>query len=54
MAGVVVDSSNDKTFSVEPQQDNVGVDNPTIPTVKNQKGTRNVDMLHNEHDSGQK
>ena len=37
--GVTAESSNENTLSVEPQQDNTGVDNTTVPRVENQAGT---------------
>ena len=39
----IADSSNDKTLSIEPQQDDAGMDNPTVLRVENQTGTKNAD-----------
>ena len=44
--------ANDKTVSVEPQQDGTGVNNPTVPRVKNQTGPMNMDMPQSEPDGG--
>ena len=35
---------NNTTISVEPQQDNAGVDNPTVPTVEYLAETKNKDI----------
>ena len=42
------DSYNDKTLSVEPQQDDAGVDNPTVHQVEKQEGIKNADMPHSK------
>ena len=49
-----VDSINDNTLSLEPQEDDSEVDNPTMPRVEKQTWTKNADMLHSEPDGGPK
>ena len=48
--GCSVDSSNEKTTSLKPLQNDAGVDNPTPPSVENHTGTKNTDMPESEDD----
>ena len=38
--GHSADSNNEKTFSIEPQEEKAQVDNPTLPKVEKQAGTK--------------
>ena len=42
------DSNNEKSHSVESQQCNAGVGNPTVPRVEDQTRTKNVNMPQSE------
>ena len=47
-------SSREKILSVESQQDNAGLDNPTEPRVESQTWTGDMDMPYSEPDGGPK